>query len=104
MRDVWNILVSLGIYEGVKDERNYHPIEIGRVCYLSAADTGLWYPEKNPGDIVKTGDILGYVKDYQGRILEVFESEFNGVVLYVTASLQVVADGPAIAYGEWCDI
>lgn len=104
VRDVWNILVSLGIYEGVKDERNYHPIEIGRVCYLSAADTGLWYPEKKPGDIVKTGDILGCVKDYQGRILEVFEAEFNGVVLYETASLQVVADGPAITYGEWSEM
>lgn len=104
VRDVRNILVSLGIYEGQKDDRTYRPLEMDQVCYLSSSYTGLWYACREPGDIVKTGEILGMVKNYQGEVLEVFEAEFEGVVLYVTGSLQVLEDGPAITYGKLTDM
>ena len=46
------------------------------------------------------GEVLGEVRDYEGNIKEVSIAEFDGVILYQTGSLQVLEDGPMIAYGR----
>ena len=99
-RDVRNILCHLGIYQGEKDYRNYYPLEVKDLCYQAANEQGLWYPCKKPGDMIQQGDILGVVKDYEGKILEVCKAEYGGVILYQTGSLQVQESGSVIAYGR----
>mgnify|MGYP006987333991 FL=1 len=68
--------------------------------YQSASYTGLWYPQKKAGDLFTEGEILGYVKDYEDNILETCTSYGDGVILYQTGSLQVIKDGPMVAYGR----
>ena len=99
-RDVRNILCHLGIYQGEKDYRNYYPLEVKDLCYQAANEQGLWYPCKKPGDMIHQGDILGVIKDYEGKILEVCKAEYGGVILYQTGSLQVQESGSVIAYGR----
>ena len=99
-RDVRNILIELGAYIGEKDARAYHPAEVEDVRYQYAFQSGCWYPYKKPGDTFEKNEILGEVRDYEGNILEVCEAEYAGVILYQTGSLQVVQDGPMIAYGR----
>lgn len=99
-RDVHNILCHLGIYQGEKDYRNYYPLEVKNLCYQAANEQGLWYPCKKPGDMIQQGDILGVIKDYEGKILEVCKAEYGGVILYQTGSLQVQESGSVIAYGR----
>ena len=99
-RDVHNILCHLGIYQGEKDYRNYYPLEVKDLCYQAANEQGLWYPCKKPGDMIQQGDILGVIKDYEGKILEVCKAEYGGVILYQTGSLQVQESGSVIAYGR----
>ena len=99
-RDVRNILCHLGIYQGEKDYRNYYPLEVKDLCYQAANEQGLWYPCKKPGDMIQQGDILGVIKDYEGKILEVCKAEYGGVILYQTGSLQVQESGSVIAYGR----
>ena len=99
-RDVRNILCHLGVYLGQKDYRIYYPLEVRDIIYQSASQTGLWYPNKMPGDMIRAGEVLGMVKDYQGHILEVAYGENDGVILYQTGSLQVEESGPMIAYGK----
>lgn len=99
-RDVRNILCHLGIYQGEKDYRNYYPLEVKNLCYQAANEQGLWYPCKKPGDMIRQGDILGVIKDYEGEILEVCRAEYGGVILYQTGSLQVQESGSVIAYGR----
>ena len=50
--------------------------------------------------MIRAGEVLGMVKDYQGHILEVAYGENDGVILYQTGSLQVEESGPMIAYGK----
>lgn len=99
-RDVRNILCHLGVYLGQKDYRIYYPLEVKDIIYQSASQSGLWYPNKMPGDMIRAGEVLGMVKDYQGHILEVAYGENDGVILYQTGSLQVEESGPMIAYGK----
>ena len=78
-RDVRNILCHMGIYQGLKDFRTYYPLEVADVRYQDAEENGLWYPFKKVGDMIQEGDILGEVRDYEGKVKEVSEAEFDGV-------------------------
>lgn len=99
-RDVRNILCHLGVYQGERSSRRYYPLDVQEVEYQSASYHGLWYPQKKPGDMFVSGEILGQVKDYDGNVLETSVAYNDGVILYQTASLQVLKDGPMVAYGR----
>ena len=99
-RDVRNILCHLGIYQGKKDYRTYYPLDVTDICYQDASRDGLWYPFKKPGYMIREGEILGEVRDYEGGLLELSVAEYDGVILYQTGTLQVLGDGPMIAYGK----
>lgn len=99
-RDVRNILCHLGIYQGKNDYRTYYPLDVTDICYQDASRDGLWYPFKKPGDMIREGEILGEVRDYEGGLLELSVAEYDGVILYQTGTLQVLGDGPMIAYGK----
>ncbi len=99
-RDVRNILCHLGIYQEKKEYRQHYPLEVTDLCYQVASYTGLWYPYKNPGDVIRKGEILGEVRDYWGNLMEVSQAEMDGVILSCTGSLQVLQEGPMIAYGR----
>lgn len=99
-RDVRNILCHLGIYQGKKDYRTYYPLDVTDICYQDASRDGLWYPFKKPGDMIREGEILGEVRDYEGGLLELSVAEYDGEILYQTGTLQVLGDGPMIAYGK----
>lgn len=99
-RDVRNILCHLGIYQGQKDYRTYYPLEVTDICYQDSSQDGLWYPFKKPGDMIRKGEILGEVRDYEGEVREISTAESDGVILYQTGTLQVLGNGPMIAYGR----
>ncbi len=99
-RDVRNILCNLGIYQEEKDYRKYYPLDVVDVRYQHASHGGLWYPMKKAGDIIAQGTLIGEVRNYEGNPVEGCWAEFDGVILYQTGSLQVIEDGPMIAYGR----
>ena len=100
-KDVRNILCVLGVYDGLRSYSTYYPMEIGEVRYQFANESGLWYPVKKPGDLIKAGEFLGCTKDFEGNVLENSYSDLNGVILYQVASLQVIKDGPMVTYGSF---
>ena len=99
-RDVRNILCHMGIYQGIKDFRTYYPLDVADVRYQDAEESGLWYPFKKVGDMIQEGDILGEVRDYEGKVKEVSIAEFDGVLLYQCGTLQVLGNGPMVTYGR----
>lgn len=99
-RDVRNILCNLGIYQDEKDYRKHYPLDVMDVCYQHASHGGLWYPFKKVGDMVSQGEFIGEVRNYEGNPVEGCWAEADGVILYQTGSLQVLEEGPMIAYGR----
>ena len=68
--------------------------------YLNAPASGCWYPKKQPGDRLKTGELLGEIRSIYGETLFRISAEADGVLLYQTASLGIKAGTPMIAYAE----
>ena len=94
--DVCNILRRLGILPGVWQEHS----KMELYEYLETAPvTGCWYPEKHVGDVFRTGEKLGEIRDYFGRALYMFFAPEDGILLYQCYSLNILKDGPMISYG-----
>lgn len=89
--------------EILEDGRPSHAYELPTlkdVVYLKGNYTGCWYPEKRAGDKFLKGEKLGAVKDYFGNVLDEVKADSDGVILYQTASLNVLKGGPMIAYAR----
>ena len=94
--DVRNILRCLGVLEG--EWMSFPKRELSEYND-DAPCTGCWYPEKKPGDWFKKGEKLGEIRDYFGRSLFTEVAPADGVLLYQTASLNIVENGPMVSYG-----
>ena len=94
--DVCNILRRLGVLNG--DWIRYPKQEL--LEYNDDAPcTGCWYPEKKPGDRFRKGEKLGEIRDYFGKSLFTELAPADGVLLYQTASLNIIEKGPMVSYG-----
>ena len=94
--DVRSILRRLGVLDG--DWTRYPKQEL--LEYNDDAPcTGCWYPEKKPGDCFWKGEKLGEIRDYFGKSLFTELAPADGVLLYQTASLNIIEKGPMVSYG-----
>lgn len=72
---------------------------------MHAPATGCWYPSKHAGDSFSKGEVLGVIKDYFGETLHEVSAPEDGMILYQTASLNILKNGPMLSYGvPSCDL
>ena len=94
--DVRNILRCLGVLDG--EARRYPKTQLWEYND-DAPCSGCWYPEKQPGDRFRKGEKLGEIRDYFGKVLFTEYAPQDGVLLYQTASLNIIENGPMVSYG-----
>ncbi|MCR5526601.1 MAG: succinylglutamate desuccinylase/aspartoacylase family protein [Lachnospiraceae bacterium] len=97
--DVRNVLRTLGILAGETNHCFDAPKEVKSVIYDDAPAAGCWYPNFKPGELFKKDDVLGVIRDYFGNELHTCRAKEDGVILYETVSLNIMKDGPMVAYG-----
>lgn len=101
-KDVINILKHLGVLQGAPELR-HRPVDLTDLVYLMPARHGLWYPEVKAGDLIAKGQRLGVVKDYFGQVLDTYCAEYDGVVLYQSATLWTDDFCELITYGKFAE-
>ena len=94
--DVRNILRCLGVLPG--DAVIYPKTQLLEYSE-DAPCTGCWYPEKQPGDLLRQGEKLGEIRDYFGNVLNTEYAPQDGVLLHQCASLNILEKGPMVTYG-----
>lgn len=94
--DVRSILRRLGVLDG---NWTRYPKQELLEYNDDAPCTGCWYPEKKPGDRLRKGEKLGEIRDYFGKSLFTELAPADGVLLYQTASLNIIEKGPMVSYG-----
>ncbi len=94
--DIRNILTMLGVLPGT---HHIYPKQALTEFDETAPFTGCWYPEKKAGERFNKGEKLGEIRDYFGKSLYTAFAPQEGVILYQCSSLNIIKDGPMIAYG-----
>jgi uncharacterized protein len=76
------------------------PSHLGRFVWLRCADEGWWEPAVKVGDKVSAGQLLGSVSSIDGAVTrEVINAPDDGVLLFMTSSPAVAADGLLLGLG-----
>lgn len=97
--DVRRMLAYLGALEGDSEPLLSEQRVFTKAVYEDAPLTGFWYPVYQPGEAFEADAVLGEIRDVFGQVLHTCRAKAAGVILYETASLNVLKDGPMVAYG-----
>jgi predicted deacylase len=93
-----NILKYLGMIEG-KARLLFDPIWVRKTTYIRSNHDGLFYPLSHGGAHVQKGELLGYLTDFFGNILQNAVAPHDGVVMYIIATPPMSKGEPMVKIG-----
>ncbi len=92
-------LRAAGVLDGAPDPPPAGQQLVERFLWLRTPTTGWWQPAVDVGKTVEAGDRLGTVLDGFGDLLETITAPEAGVLLFLTSSPAVQADGLLLGLG-----
>jgi len=98
-RDVLNLLKHMGLMKGEPIAPKEGPREMTKVIYLESKHEACWRSEVSLGQAVRQGQTLGRVFDFFGQVIEEYQAEMDGVVLYQLRTLATNPGDVLTAYG-----
>ena len=101
--DVYNILRYLGAIEGEVVLPEKPAMKIQRAAYLDSPAAGCWYPLVKLHDPITTGQKIGEIRDFFGKLQAEIHAEYDGVILYMKDTLSITKKEFLIAYGTNCE-
>jgi predicted deacylase len=72
---------------------------VGRFVWLRSTAEGWWEPDVRAGDEVRAGASLGTMRNLFGDVIERISAPEDGVVLFLTTSPAVAAEGLLLGLG-----
>jgi uncharacterized protein len=96
---IGNVLQALDMLAGAPESPAQPQTLVERFVWLRSTRAGWWQPAVQAGDLVRAGDALGDVEDLFGDRLERIEAPETGVVLFITSSPAMAADGLLLGLG-----
>jgi uncharacterized protein len=98
-----NALRHLGMLEGEPTPPSAGMRSVDRFVWLRCEHEGWWEPSARAGDEVSASQVVGVVRDLYGDVLEEIVAPEDGVLLFVTSSPAVAADGLLLGLGAGVD-
>ncbi|MDX6486475.1 MAG: uncharacterized protein QOF43_1628, partial [Gaiellaceae bacterium] len=94
-----NALRHLGMLPGEAAPPRADMQCVDRFVWLRSAEAGWWESDVRAGDAVRAGSSIGSVRNLFGDVIERVLAPEDGVVLFVTTSAAVTADGLLLGLG-----
>jgi predicted deacylase len=100
LRGLARVVAHLGMTPTVPPPEPAAPARmVNRFVWLRCANAGWWQPSVATGRLVRRGEQLGAVHDLHGEELERIDAPDDGVILFLTSSPAVTADGLLLGLG-----
>lgn len=80
---MFSLFVHLKMIASGKKTTSTKPIIVAKRYTIKSKSTGLLYTEKKAGDLVKKGELVGYITDFFGNKLEDIKAIQSGMILYM---------------------
>lgn len=97
IRGTYNILKHLKMIPGDPEIRFKSVWVEEQMILRSEQEEGLFFPLLSRGDHVQKGEMIGYITDYFGNIIQKVESPYSGILLYIVAT-PPMSKGEPMAY------
>ncbi len=72
---------------------------LDQFIWLRSEQDGFWYVKPAVDEVVKKGQDLGVITDYEGKVLQAVQSPADGRVLFAVTSLAINKGDPLLAIG-----
>lgn len=94
------VLELLGMADADQAPSGNAPVQLGQFLWLRCQSAGWWEPAVAAGEQVTAGQLLGSVTTLDGSaVLESVSAPADGVVIFLTSSPAVAADGLLLGLG-----
>lgn len=93
-----NILKYLKMIDG-KPNLLFDPIWIKKTTYIRSEHEGIFYPLSQGGSHVQKGELLGYLTDFFGNIIQKAVAPHDGIVMYIVATPPMSKGEPMVKIG-----
>jgi len=81
-KGILSVMRLIGMIKG-EPEMVRDPIWIDKYQVVYSDADGLFYPQTEMGYHAQKGEVMGYLTDYLGNVVQDFRAPFSGIVLYI---------------------
>jgi predicted deacylase len=100
IRGVKNTLKHLNMISG-EPELLYEPLWIRSVTYIRSNHVGIFYPLSHRGRHVEKSELLGYLTDFFGNVVQRAVAPHDGIVMYIIATPPMSEGEPMVKIGRF---
>jgi predicted deacylase len=93
-----NTLKQLGMIEG-QPETVLDQVWVRKTTYIRSEHEGIFYPLTEGGSHVQKGELLGYLTDFFGNIIQKAVAPHDGIVMYIIATPPMSKGEPMVKIG-----
>ena len=97
VQGVWRLMLHLGMRPGTNEPLKKKPFVAASSTWLRTPRGGMFHVSTQPGDTVKSGEILGVVMDIYGRLRARIVAPHNGMVIGMVCN-PLVSRGDAVLH------
>ncbi|UCE42749.1 MAG: succinylglutamate desuccinylase/aspartoacylase family protein [Candidatus Aminicenantes bacterium] len=95
-----NILKHLKMIDG-KPNLLFDPIWVKKTTYIRSEHEGIFYPLSQGGSHVQKGELLGYLTDFFGNIIQKAVAPHDGIIMYIIATPPMSKGEPMVKIGSF---
>jgi len=93
-----NTLIHLGMIAG-KVERRFEPVWVKTTTYIRSEFEGIFYPLGHRGRHVQEGELLGYLTDFFGNVIQEAIAPHDGIIMYIITTPPMSRGEPMVKIG-----
>ena len=98
IRGIDNILKKLKMIPG-RPEKMFDPIWVKKATYVRSEDEGLFFPLVKGGQHVEKGELVGYLTNFWGDIIQKAQAPHDGIVMYIISTPPMSKGEPMVKIG-----
>jgi len=97
---IYNTLKHLDMISG-SPELLFEPVWVKKTTYVRSKHEGLFYPLVRGGEHVQKGELLGYLTDFFGNVIQKAIAPHDGIVMYIISTPPMSAGEPMVKIGAF---
>jgi len=98
LRGCFNSLKHLGMIPG-SVERLFEPVWVKTTTYIRSEHEGIFYPLGHRGRHVQKGELLGYLTDFFGNVIQKAIAPHDGIIMYIITTPPMSKGEPMVKIG-----